>query len=95
MPDKTIRQEMADILLDAKMTSLELSQALSVKEKEVVNRLEHIARSVVKGKRFVVEPALCKKCGFLFKKRKRFTIPGRCPVCKGESIERPRFGIEG
>lgn len=94
MPDKTIRQEMADILLRSRVTAQELSQALSIKEKEVRYHLEHIARSMVKGKSFVVEPAVCKKCGFVFKKRDKLSIPSRCPVCKEESIQRPKFGIE-
>lgn len=92
MPNRTIRQEMVELLKRCMMNSLELSKALSVMEKEVFSHLEHIARS--KGKTFIIEPAVCKRCGFVFKRRERFTIPGRCPLCKGESIERPRFGIE-
>ncbi|RLF80089.1 transcriptional regulator, partial [Thermococci archaeon] len=40
----------------------------------------------------LIQPAQCKKCGFIFKPEIR--IPGRCPKCKSEWIEEPRFKIE-
>jgi hypothetical protein len=39
-------------------------------------------------------PAVCKKCGFVFAKREKLKRPGKCPVCRGESIREPRFTIE-
>ncbi len=82
---------MVDILKSRMVTSLEISMELSISEKEVFPHLEHIARSMSRD--FVVEPARCRRCGFVFTKRQRLTMPSRCPRCKGESIERQRFGI--
>jgi predicted Zn-ribbon and HTH transcriptional regulator len=31
----------------------------------------------------------------VFRKRDRLKAPGRCPVCKGESISDPSFRVEG
>lgn len=45
--------------------------------------------------RLEVEAATCRKCGFVFAKRERPDRPGRCPVCRGESISEPRFSIRG
>jgi transcriptional regulator len=33
------------------------------------------------------------KCGFIFAKRDRLTPPSRCPRCKNEYVENPRFSI--
>jgi len=42
----------------------------------------------------MIVPAECKKCGFVFAKRDKFRKPGKCPVCKGESIQEPWSVIE-
>ncbi len=67
---------------------------LSIQEKEVYNHLPHIARSVVsQGNRLIVIPSQCLVCDYVFDERKRFTRPGRCPHCKGERIEHPRYQV--
>ena len=43
------------------------------------------------GKVLLIQPAQCKKCGFVFKPE--IKIPGRCPKCRSEWIEEPRFKI--
>ncbi len=71
-----------------------LSQMLRIQEKEVYGHLSHIARSVVpQRQRLVVIPSRCLMCGYVFDKRKRFTRPGRCPRCKRERIEEPRYQV--
>lgn len=89
----TIRQLIKELLQEDALSSLELSQRLSVSEKEVLDHLVHIARAPGPGYRFQLIPALCKNCGFAFKKRERLTIPSRCPICHHESIRRPRFAL--
>ncbi len=89
----TIRQLIKEVLLEGSFSSLELSQRLSLSEKEVLDHLTHIARSPGSGYRFQITPAICKNCGFAFKKRERLTIPSRCPTCHHESIRRPRFAL--
>ncbi len=89
----TTRQDLKEMLLEGPTSSLELSQRLSLPEKEVLEHLEHIARNPGPGYKFQITPATCKKCGFAFKKRRRLTIPSRCPLCRQESISRPRFAL--
>jgi len=64
---------------------------VGIPEKEVYAHLEHVQRSLKKD--LAITPARCKKCGFVFRKRDRLTKPGRCPVCKGQSIEEPMFSV--
>jgi len=89
----TPRQAMKELLAEQPYSSLELSQLLSLSEKEVLSHLAHIARAPGPGLRFQIIPAKCKHCGFVFKKRDRLTRPSRCPLCQHESIRRPRFEL--
>ncbi len=73
----------------------DLSGLVGIPEKEVAGHLEHIRQSLHRtGRRFVVQPAECVKCGFVFEKRERLTRPSRCPVCKSESLHAPLFSLE-
>ena len=91
----TARQAIKELLQDEVLSSLELSQRLSLAEKEVLDHLTHIARAPGPGYKFQITPAVCKHCGFAFKKRERLTTPSRCPLCQHESIRRPRFALVG
>lgn len=84
---------MKELLAEQPRSSLELSQLLSLSEKEVVEHLAHLARASGPGLHFQIIPAVCKHCGFAFKKRDRLTRPSRCPICQHESITRPRFSL--
>jgi predicted Zn-ribbon and HTH transcriptional regulator len=90
---QTIRQAMKELLREQPLSALELSRELSLPEKEVYPHLQHLARAPGEGFRFQVLPAVCRKCGFTFTKRERLTAPSRCPVCRGQSIQRPRFAL--
>lgn len=90
----TIRQALRQILQERPYSALELSQRLSIPEKEVYEHLQHVARAPGPGLRFHLIPAACRTCGFSFTKRKRLTVPSRCPVCRRQSIKRPRFALE-
>jgi predicted Zn-ribbon and HTH transcriptional regulator len=89
----TSRQAIKELLLEQSYSALEVSQILSLSEKEVLDHLGHIARAPGPGLQFLITPAVCKHCGFAFKKRERLTSPSRCPLCRGESIRRPRFAL--
>ena len=91
MAELTVRQQIYELLRGKRVTAKEISQAVSIREKEVVGHLLHIAKSH-KGE-FHVEHPLCLGCGFTFKKRERLSTPGRCPVCKEERISETRYGI--
>lgn len=86
---------MIELLAAAQMSARELSQATGIPEKEVYEHLFHMARSVTaRKKRLVIIPSRCLGCGYVFKDRKRFTPPGRCPRCKEEHIQNPAYRID-
>ena len=73
----------------------EISGRVGLSEKEVMGHLAHIRRSGrPREESLTVTPAVCKACGFVFRKRERLTKPTRCPVCKGERITEPLFSYE-
>jgi predicted Zn-ribbon and HTH transcriptional regulator len=91
----TIRQDMIELLLQGNHSARDMSQILSIREKEVYPHLEHIARSVAaQKKKLRIEAAQCIACEYRFKDRKRFTKPARCPVCKSERISDPLYRID-
>ena len=91
---ETIRREIMDILKDEFLSAKDISGSVGISVKEVFEHLDHIQKSIGKGGRSLeVTPAECKKCGFVFKKRERLKKPGKCPVCRSESIEEPLFSI--
>lgn len=93
---ETVRQEMISVLeAFGPLTARELSSEVSVREREVHEHLEHIRISLEKTeKRLEVTPPECRKCGFVFKDRKRLTKPGKCPSCRSTSIEEPEFKVK-
>ncbi len=90
----TLRQAIRELLREEPHSALELSQRLSLPEKEVYGHLQHVARNPGAGWRFHLIPAVCRICGFTFSKRQRLTIPSRCPVCRRQSIQRPRYVLK-
>lgn len=92
---QTIRQQIIDLLCSDELTLRDLSQAVSITEKEVVGHLGHIERSIRRqGKKLVEIPYKCLSCGFVFDKRSRFSKPGRCPSCKNSHMQVAQFHIE-
>ena len=91
----TVRKELVAALTEGPASARDLSAATGIREREVDGHLEHIRKSIASsGRRLTVLPAECKKCGFVFSKRDKLKRPGKCPVCKGESIREPLFSIE-
>lgn len=90
----TLRQQIVALLQQRTVSVKDLSMAIGLPEKQVYDHLEHIRRSFQKQRKTLrIDPAVCKKCGFIFEKRQRFQKPGKCPVCRGEAIEEPRFSL--
>jgi hypothetical protein len=91
----TVRADLIEQLRRGPATAKDLSSAVGIPERDVAAHLQHIERSLHHGEeRFLVEPAECRDCGFVFRKRDRLTRPGACPTCRGTHIEAPRFLIE-
>lgn len=90
----TVRDRIAAALEAGPLTSLQISQAVGIPQGEVAGHLEHLARSLPhQGRALEVEPARCIACGFTFESRKRMGRPSRCPQCRSERIDPPRFRV--
>jgi len=92
---QTIRQKILSLLGGNTFSARDLSAEIGVSEKEIYYHLEHIQKSTDKSSHnFMITPALCKRCNFVFRKRDRLTKPGKCPICRGESIQEPQFSVK-
>jgi predicted Zn-ribbon and HTH transcriptional regulator len=92
---ETIRRQIAALLEGRELTAREISTEIGIPERAVFPHLEHLRRSLHQQRQqFRLTPAACRRCGFLFAKRERLERPGRCPVCRGQSISEPRFTID-
>ncbi len=90
----TIRQQIIELLSEQEMNARDLSQALSVMEKEVYEHLGHIERTLLRQKRkLMVNPCKCLSCGYTFDDRKRWSKPGRCPKCKKGHISQAEYRV--
>lgn len=90
----TVRQRINELLSRSQMDARALSQALGVKEKDIIGHLSHLARSVQnRGQKLLISGCGCLDCGFEFKDRRRFTRPGRCPRCRSTHLSVPEFRI--
>jgi len=91
----TARRQIIAVLEQGERSARDLSSEVRISEKEVYSHLEHIRKTMsAEGRYLAVTPAECRKCGFVFSKRERLKKPGKCPVCRGESIHEPLFSIE-
>ncbi|HEY5626343.1 MAG TPA: hypothetical protein VIR79_00215 [Nitrospira sp.] len=95
-PEQTPRQRIIDCLTGTRLASHQLAQMLGIPERQVEEHLAHVVKTIARdrSRRFVLEPSLCPDCGFVFRDRTRLTRPSRCPVCRGEGITPPRYGID-
>ena len=91
-----------DALTGAVRSARDLAQLLRVPEREIEAHLVHIAKTVGDGRRrrdglpgraFVLEPAVCGQCRYIFRERTRLTTPSRCPRCRSEHVVPPGFEI--
>ena len=93
----TRRQRIISLLEGRDYSPSELALALELRgrgsKRLILEELRTIQRIVKReGKVLLIKPAECRKCGFVFKPE--INIPSRCPRCKSEWIEEPRFKIE-
>lgn len=95
-PEQTPRQRLIELLTGGRLSSRQLAERLGIPEREVEAHLEHVVRSLSRdrSRQFLLEPAACGGCGFVFRDRRKLTRPSRCPRCRGEGITAPRYGIE-
>jgi transcriptional regulator len=92
--NETVRAALREALRGRPLTALELSAAVGIAHKQVDDHLEHLQKSVsAEGETLVVDPATCLGCGYVFRERTRTSRPSRCPKCKSERIDPPRFSL--
>jgi predicted Zn-ribbon and HTH transcriptional regulator len=89
----TRRQEIARILRTGPHTVDDLARKVGAPAKSVLADLEHVRRGLKGGDAWRVHEAACLSCGFVFRGRERLATPSRCPECRSEDIEDPRFEI--
>jgi predicted Zn-ribbon and HTH transcriptional regulator len=91
----TRRQELAALLARVELSFEELRRETQARVRDLDDDLAHLERSLRRGpRRLVVTPARCIACGFSFRKRERFSTPGRCPLCREERIAPVSLRIE-
>jgi hypothetical protein len=93
----TRRQRLAALLRERELGFEELRVELQLSVRLLEDDLRHVERSARgANERLVVEPAQCRSCGFVFRERASHHLhtPSRCPRCRSERIEDPRFRIE-
>jgi len=89
---ETIRQKIVSILNNNTLSTKDISLYVMIPEKDVYEHLGHIQRNK-RDYPLHITPAMCKKCGFIFRKRDKLKKPGKCPVCRSELIQEPLFCI--
>lgn len=90
----TIRQQIIELLSEEELNAREISQALSIMEREVYEHLGHIERTLARqGKKLVITPYQCLNCGYRFAGRQRWDRPGRCPKCREGHIAMASYRI--
>ena len=90
----TIRKQIIELMAQGEWDARRISQNLGIREKEVYSHLPHIQHTVTAmGKTLTITPARCIACGYEFSARQKHSRPGRCPMCRKERIDPPRFKI--
>ena len=95
-PERTPRQRIIDVITGTRLSSHQLAQMLGIRERQVEEHLIHVVKTIArdKARRFILDPAFCQDCDFVFLDRSRLTSPSRCPHCRSEAITAPRYGID-
>ena len=89
----THRQRIAELIAEGSWTLHELSAEVHLSVTEVLQHLVHVQKSVRPPLRFILEPAGCLNCGFVFKDRRRLNAPSKCPKCRDSHIQDPKYSI--
>ena len=69
---ETIRQKIMSLLEGNTFSAKDISADVGISEREVYEHLGHISKTM--HKYFVVTPPVCRKCGFVFRKRERLKV---------------------
>jgi transcriptional regulator len=92
MPTK--RQEIIDLITNRTCTIQDISSELHLSMRDALDHLDHVRKSVRPPQRFIIDPAECLDCGFVFRDRSKIHSPGKCPRCRSSHIHEPSYHIE-
>ena len=94
--EQTPRQRIVELITETRLSTYQLAQMLGIRERQVEEHLTHVVKTIARDKtrRFILDPAFCQDCNFIFRGRSRLTRPSRCPHCRSEAIAAPRYGID-
>lgn len=90
----TYRQQLFSLLTEGFQNAQELSSSIHLPIKDVLHHLEHIRKSVRPPNRFIMLPAVCINCGFVFKERRKLHTPSKCPKCRDTHISEIEYRID-
>ena len=95
-PERTPRQRLIELLIGTRLATHQLAQMLGIPERQVEEHLTHVVKTIARDKtrKFILDPARCQDCDFVFRDRRRLTSPSRCPQCRSEAIAAPRYGFD-
>lgn len=89
----TLRRQLRDVLTEPRTVS-SLARELGMRRDDVEEDVRHAIRSArAAGEMVQIEPARCKRCGFVFD-AERLSKPGKCPECRGTRIFEPLVSIQ-
>lgn len=93
---KTRRERLRELLASREegFSLEEIEDILDLKRSTILDDLKHLQLSLRhRPERMLMVPPTCRTCGFTFRLEEP-RAPGRCPVCKGESVLLPVFKVE-
>jgi predicted Zn-ribbon and HTH transcriptional regulator len=94
---ETLRQQLIRLLSENERGFEDLRIALELTPRALESELRHVQRTIRHQQGILrMTPAQCLDCGFVFKGResRHLHAPSRCPKCRSEHIESPRFRID-
>ena len=87
------RRHLLELVSSEPRTTSSLARELGLDRRDMEDDLRHMIRSArASGHEVVVEPARCKRCGFVFEED-RLSRPGRCPACRESRIYEPLIRV--
>ena len=94
--EETVRQRLVRWLSRSEYDFEQLRIAIELSARDLEDELRHVERSMRRqGRKLVVDGPRCRECGFGFPGRaaRHLHPPGRCPRCRSQRIDPPRFRI--
>ena len=102
MSFKSLRERIIDLIKESNepLSVDDIIRMLDIessRKNEIYDHLSHIAKTVRQKSKgleaLLMIPPVCKSCGYVFKDLEKPKRPSKCPKCKSERIEKPKFKI--